>query len=47
MSNHHEKAKQNTIGVTRKANAKLPHCTSQVQDYPMKNKMPLVHHTIK
>jgi hypothetical protein len=41
---HHEKANQNTIGVS---SAKLPHCTGHALTYAMKNNMPLVHHVIK
>jgi hypothetical protein len=44
---HHKGAKWNTIGVTRGANAKLPHCTSLMLTYLMENEMPFVHHTIK
>jgi hypothetical protein len=47
LSPHHEKAKQNTIGVARRINAKLPHCTGFMLTYPMENKMPFIHHTIE
>jgi hypothetical protein len=46
-STHHKRAKKNTIGVTRRTNAKLPHCTSHVLGYPMENKMSFVHYAIK
>jgi hypothetical protein len=44
---YHEEAKQDTIGVVRGANVKLPHYTGLVLTYPMENEMPLVHHTIE
>jgi hypothetical protein len=44
---HHEGAKQNTIGVTRRVNAKLLHHRGFMLGYPMENKMPLAHHAIK
>ncbi len=47
LSPHHEEAKRDTIGVTGRASAKLPHYMSVVLVYPMENEMPLVHHPIK
>jgi hypothetical protein len=38
---------RDTIGVAGGANAKLPHYTGLLLAYPMENKIPLVHHTIK
>jgi hypothetical protein len=35
-----------TIGVTRRASAKLPHHRRHVLTYPMENEMPLVHHVV-
>jgi hypothetical protein len=43
MLPHHKGAKQNTIGVIKITNVKLPHHKSLVPTYPMENKMPLVH----
>jgi hypothetical protein len=43
----HKSTKQNTIGVVKGANAKLPHCTCIMLTYLMENKMPLVHHTVE
>jgi hypothetical protein len=44
----HERAKQDTIVVTRRINAKLPHCTGLVLTYPiLENKMSFVHHAIE
>jgi hypothetical protein len=37
----HKGAKQNTIGVITRANAKLPHHKGHVSAYPMEYKMPL------
>jgi hypothetical protein len=34
-------------GVTRVTSVKLPHCTCLALVYPMKNKMPFIHHVIK
>jgi hypothetical protein len=42
----HEGAKQDTIGVVKSKNAKLPHCIGFALAYTMENKMPLIHHTI-
>jgi len=36
-----------TIGVTRRANAKLAHHKVLVLGYPMENEMSLAHHAIK
>jgi len=48
MSAHHEGAKRNTIGVTKKkTNVKLSYCTGHAQDYPMEDEMPPIHHAIK
>jgi hypothetical protein len=47
LSPQHEKAKQNTIGVVRGVNAKLPHCTGHALVYSMENKMSHVYHSIK
>jgi hypothetical protein len=47
LSPCHEGAEQNTIGVTKGINVKLPHYTNVALAYPVENKMPLVHHTIK
>jgi len=47
LSPCHEQAKRNTIGVVGGASAKLPHCMCLALTYPMKNKMPLVHHIVK
>jgi hypothetical protein len=44
---HHEGAKQNTIGVAKGTNAKLPHCTGHVLAYLMENEIPFVHHVVK
>jgi hypothetical protein len=43
----HEEVKRNTIGIIKGTNAKLPHHRGHVPTYPMENKMPLIHHTIK
>ncbi len=43
----HEGGKQNTIGVIKGTNAKLPHHRGHVPTYPMRNKMSLVQHVIK
>jgi hypothetical protein len=47
LSPHHKGAKQNTIGVARRTNAKLPHCMGLVLIYPMEDNMPFVHHVIE
>jgi hypothetical protein len=47
LSPHHKGGKENTIGVTKRASVKLPHCTGLVLAYLMENEMPLVHHTAK
>jgi len=47
VSPHHEKAKWNTIRVTRGASAKLPHYTSLALVYPMENEMSFVHYIVK
>jgi hypothetical protein len=46
MLSRHEGAKQDTIGVTRGARAKLPHCMGHALLYTMENKMSLVYHAI-
>jgi len=43
----HKGAKQDTIGVTRGADAELPHHKGLVPTYPMENKMSFVHHIIE
>ncbi len=43
----HKRVKQNTIGITKEACAELPHHREHVPAYQIKNKMPLIHHTIK
>jgi hypothetical protein len=43
----HEGAKRNTIGVTKKTNAKLPHHNDHVSAYSMENETPLAHHAVK
>jgi hypothetical protein len=40
-------ANQYTIKIPIKANVKLPHHKGHVPMYPVKNKMPFVHHVIK
>jgi hypothetical protein len=47
MLPHHEKANRNTIWVTRRTNAKLPHHRGIVLGHPMENEMPFTHHAIK
>jgi hypothetical protein len=47
MSSHHKKAKQQTIGVIRRVNAKVSHYMGPSLIYPMENKMLFVHHVIK
>ncbi len=47
MLAHHDGAKRNTIGVVRRASAKLPHYTGLVLAYLMENEMSLVHHVVK
>jgi hypothetical protein len=42
-----EGAKQNTIGVIRRTNAKMPHRKGLALVYPLENEMPLVHHIVK
>jgi hypothetical protein len=44
---YHEGAKQDTIGVIRRANAKLPHHRGHVPTYPMENEMSLIHNARK
>jgi hypothetical protein len=44
---HHERAKQNTIGVLKGTNAKLPLHRGLALAYPMENKTPFIHHIIK
>jgi hypothetical protein len=44
---HHKGVKWNTIGITKRASAKVPHCMGHVLAYPMENKMSLVHHSIE
>jgi len=39
-----EKAKQDTIGVIRGTNAKLPHHRGLMLIYPVENEMPFLHH---
>jgi hypothetical protein len=41
-----ERAKQDTIKVTKGINAKLPHHMGLVQTYQIERKMPLVHHVV-
>jgi hypothetical protein len=47
LSPHHERAKQDTIGVARGMSAKLPHCTGHVLVYLMENKILFIHHVVK
>jgi hypothetical protein len=47
MLPHHEGAKQDTIGVTRRTNVKLSHHRGLMLNYPMENEMSLTHHAIK
>jgi hypothetical protein len=47
LSPRNKGGKWNTIGVARKASAKLPHCMGLMLTYPMENKMPLIHHAIE
>jgi len=48
MSAHHEGAKRNTIGVTKKKQMSNCHIvTGHAQDYPMEDEMPPIHHAIK
>jgi hypothetical protein len=47
MLPYHEKAKRDTIGITRETSAKLPHHLGHVLSYPMENKMPFVYHVAK
>jgi hypothetical protein len=47
MLPHHEMAKQDTIGVIRGANVKLPHHRGITLIYPKENEMPLIHHIVK
>jgi hypothetical protein len=44
---HHERVKQNTIGVTRRINVKLPHHKGFMLGYPMENVMSFARHAIK
>jgi hypothetical protein len=46
MLPHHEGAKQDTIGVIKRTNVKLPHHRGLMLSYPMENKMPFAHHAI-
>jgi hypothetical protein len=39
--------KQDTIGVTKGTNAKLPHHKGHVPTFPMENEMSFVHHVVK
>jgi hypothetical protein len=41
-----EKEKQDTIGVIRVANAKLPHHRGYMLAYLVENEMPFLHHAI-
>jgi hypothetical protein len=47
MLPHHERAKQDTIKVTRRTNVKLSHHKGLMLSYLMENEMPLTHHAIK
>ncbi len=47
LSSRHKGAKQDTIGVARRANAKPPHCIGPMLTYLMENKMPFVHHVVE
>ncbi len=47
LSPCHEGAKQNTIGVVRGVNAKLPHCMGFALIYPMENEMTPIYHIIE
>jgi hypothetical protein len=47
LFHHHEGAKENTIGVTRKINAKLPYCKGHGLTYPMKNEISFGHNVIE
>jgi hypothetical protein len=42
-----EKAKQNTIEITKETNVNLPHHKGHVLTYPLENKMSFVHYIIK
>jgi hypothetical protein len=44
---HHERAKQDTIGVVGGASANLPSCTGSALIYPMENEMPFIHHVVE
>jgi hypothetical protein len=44
---YHEGLKQNTIGVIKGTNAKLPHHRGFALAYPMEDKTPFVHHVVK
>jgi hypothetical protein len=44
---YHKGAKQNTIGVIRGVNAKLPHHRGLALAYLMKNEMSLVHNIVE
>jgi hypothetical protein len=39
--------KKDTIGVTGRTSAKLPHCIGPALAYLMENEMPFVHHAIE
>jgi hypothetical protein len=43
----HKGTKQNTIGVTKRTNVKLPHHKNPMPTYQMENKMSIIHHIIK
>jgi len=44
---HHEGEKQDTIGVIRRASAKLPHHRGFALTYLMENEMSFVRHVVK
>jgi hypothetical protein len=43
----HKGTNQNTIGVTKITNVKLPHHKNPMTTYQMENEMSIVHHTIE
>jgi hypothetical protein len=47
MLPHHKGAKQDTIGVAGRVNAKMPHYMSPVLAYLMENEMPFTHHVVE
>jgi hypothetical protein len=47
MLPHHERAKQDTIRVTRITNIRLPHHKGPMPTYPMKKKTSFIYHIIK